>query len=99
MHSLSYLKTMLVYFESFNRHLYRYNGLVILEKIFIHITNDKEIDRLFCECCKQGLHNQIRILLKKRDVSQNTVHGNPIEIACKFGHFNESFCVSRIGFF
>lgn len=68
LHRLLYLKNILVYFESFNRHLYRYNGLVILEKIFLMtLTNTKYEMRLFLECCRQGLHKQIKLLLKESD--------------------------------
>lgn len=56
-------KDLLVYFNSFNRHLYRYTGFEILKKLFLGSFLDYDLQGVFHTCCIVNHYKLCKILL------------------------------------
>lgn len=97
-------KNLLVYFNAFNRHLYRYTGFEMLKKLFKKSFPDRCIQLIFDICCKYNHHKLCKILLEdeRLDPSFNnnvairyaTINNNPrvVELLLKDSRIDPTVC-------
>ncbi len=85
-------KDLLVYFNSFNRHLYRYTGFEILKKLFNKSLKDNEIQDVFHTCCIVNGYKLCKILLDDERVDP-TFNKN---IALRHATTNNNICVVEL---
>lgn len=97
-------KDLLVYFNAFNRHLYRYTGFEMLKKLFKKSLKDNEIHCVFHTCCIINKYKLCKILLEdeRLDPSFNnnvairhaTTNNNPrvVELLLKDSRIDPTVC-------
>lgn len=61
-------KDMLVYFNDYNRHLYRYNGFEILIKLFLKHIKNSELLQYFNILCLLNLHKICKLFLENTNI-------------------------------
>lgn len=74
--SLKSLKDLLVYFEAYNRFLYRYNGLVIVEKVFLKSYNTKTLKHTFDVSCTLESVKTMKVLLKDKRLDSEFLYSS-----------------------